>query len=202
MAVSSNFGNMLSSSGASLVLPFLPLLPSQVLLNNLLYDFSEMTIPTDQVDEEALRRPAHWDTRMIGRFMLAFGPLNALADTSAFLVLLLVLHAGPDLFRSGYFAESFITQTLIVFAIRTRRVPFFRSSPSILLAASTLGVTAIGIALTFSPLGRFFGFARLGWSFVPILAAIVVGYTILVESMKAFFYRRALGTGLPLRGSA
>jgi len=195
MAVSSNFGNMLSSSGASLVLPFLPLLPSQVLLNNLLYDFSEMTIPTDRVDDEALRRPSHWDTRMIGRFMLAFGPLNALADTSVFLVLLLVLHAGPALFRSGYFAESFITQTLIVFAIRTRRVPFFRSSPSISLAASTLGVTAIGIALTFSPLAGLFGFARLGWSFVPILAAIVVGYTLLVEAMKAFFYRRALGIG-------
>jgi len=124
MAVSSNFGNMLSSSGASLVLPFLPLLPSQVLLNNLLYDFSEMTIPTDRVDDEQLRRPSHWDTRMIGRFMLAFGPLNALADTAVFLFLLLVMHAGPQLFRSGYFAESFLTQTLIVFAIRTRRVPF------------------------------------------------------------------------------
>ncbi len=192
MAVSSNFGNMLSSSGASLVLPFLPLLPSQVLLNNLLYDFSEMTIPTDKVDEEQLRRPSHWDTRMIGRFMFAFGPLNALADTSVFLVLLLVMHAGPELFRSGYFAESFLTQTLIVFAIRTRRVPFFRSSPSIPLAASTLGVTAIGLALTFSPLSALFGFARLGSSFVPLLAAIVIGYTLLVECMKAFFYRRAL----------
>ncbi|MBC5828641.1 MAG: cation transporting ATPase C-terminal domain-containing protein [Candidatus Eremiobacteraeota bacterium] len=190
MAVSSNFGNMLSSSGASLVLAFLPLLPSQVLLNNLLYDFSEMTIPTDRVDDEQLRSPSHWDTRMIGRFMLAFGPLNALADTAVFVFLLLVLHAGPQLFRSGYFAESFLAQTLIVFAIRTRRVPFLRSSPSFSLAASTLGVTAIGLALTFSPFAKPFGFAQLGWNFVPVLAAIVVGYTLLVEFMKVFFYRR------------
>ena len=192
MAVSSNFGNMLSSSGASMVLPFLPLLPSQVLLNNLLYDFSEMTIPTDRVDAEQSRRPAHWDSRMIGGFMLAFGPLNALADTAVFVLLLRVMHAGPDLFRAGYFAESFLTQTLIVFAIRTRRVPFFRSSPSVALAASTLGVTAIGLGLTFSPLARIFSFAQLGWSFVPVLAVIVLGYTLFVESMKAVFFRRAL----------
>jgi Mg2+-importing ATPase len=192
MAVSSNFGNMLSSSVASLVLPFLPLLPSQVLLNNLLYDFSEKTIPTDHVDDEQLLRPAHWDQRLIARFMLAFGPLNALADASVFLVLLLVFHAGPELFRAGYFAESFLTQTLIVFAIRTRRVPFLRSLPSFPLAATTLGVTAAGIALTFSPAARYFGFAQLSWSFVPVLAAIVVGYTLLVEATKTLFYRRAL----------
>ena len=197
MAVSSNFGNMLSSSGASLVLPFLPLLPSQVLLNNLLYDFSEMTIPTDNVDDEQLRRPAHWDTRLIGRFMLAFGPLNALADGAVFAYLVLALHAGPDLFRAGYFAESFVTQTLIVFAIRTRRVPFFRSVPSVWLTASTLGVTAVGLTLTFSPLAPFFGFARLGWAFVPILGAIVAGYTLLVETTKALFFHRAVGPVAP-----
>jgi Mg2+-importing ATPase len=189
MAVSSNFGNMLSSAGASLVLPFLPLLPSQVLLNNLLYDFSEMTIPTDNVDAEQLRRPAHWDPRMIGRFMLAFGPLNALADGAVFFVLLLGFHAGPDFFRAGYFAESFVTQTLIVFAIRTRRVPFFRSRPSVAVAATTLGVCAIGIVLTFTPLARFFGFAQLGGTFVPAIAAIVVAYTLAVEAMKTWFFR-------------
>jgi Mg2+-importing ATPase len=196
MAVSSNFGNMLSSAGGSLVLPFLPLLPSQVLLNNLLYDFSEMTIPTDNVDEEQLRRPAHWDTRMIGRFMLAFGPLNALADVSVFVVLLAAYHAGPELFRSGYFAESFLTQTLIVFAIRTRRVPFVRSRPSAALAATTIIVTAIGMALVFSPLAPLFGFARLGWGFVPLLVAIVIGYTLLVEMTKAVFFRHLLAGGI------
>jgi Mg2+-importing ATPase len=192
MAVSSNFGNMLSSATASMFLPFLPLLPSQVLLNNVLYDFSEMTISTDRVDDEQLRRPAHWDARMIGRFMLVFGPLSSLGDLAVFAVLLAIVHAGPQMFRAGYFAESFLTQTLIVFAIRTRRVPFFRSRPSLALTVTTLAVTAAGVALAFSPFAPFFGFARLGWTFVPVLTAIVAGYAILVEVTKGFFYRRLL----------
>ena len=174
MATSSNLGNMVSTAGASLVLPFLPLLPAQILLDNLLYDASEMTIPSDAVDEEQLRRPAHWDTHLIGRFMLVFGPLSALGDLAMFVALLTYLHADPATFRAGYFAESFVTQTLVVFAIRTRRVPFFTSRPGVAFAATTLAVTAIGAGLTFSPFAPSFGFARLGWSVVPTLAVIVV----------------------------
>ncbi|HTJ25376.1 MAG TPA: magnesium-translocating P-type ATPase [Candidatus Limnocylindria bacterium] len=190
MATSSNFGNMLSTAGASLVLPFLPLLPSQVLLNNLLYDVSEMTIPTDTVDAEQLRRPAHWDTALIGRFMVLFGPISAVGDVATFFALLLLLHADPATFRAGYFAESFVTQTLIVFAIRTRRVPFLRSRPSRALAATTLAVTVLGVGLPFSPLAPLFGFARLPWSFVPILTTLLICYVLVVELAKTAFFRR------------
>lgn len=194
MATSSNLGNMLSTAGASLVLPFLPLLPSQILLNNLLYDASEMTIPSDAVDQEQLRRPAHWDMRLIGRFMLVFGPLSALGDVAMFIALLTFLHADPAMFRAGYFAESFVTQTLVVFAIRTRRVPFFTSRPGAALATTTLAVTAIGAGLTFSPFAPLFGFARLGWTIVPVLAAVTVSYVVLVEAAKTLFFRRLEGS--------
>ncbi|HEV3157976.1 MAG TPA: magnesium-translocating P-type ATPase [Candidatus Baltobacteraceae bacterium] len=189
MGTSSNFGNMISTSVGSLFLPFLPMLPSQILLNNLLYDFSEMTIPTDNVDEEQVHRPAHWDMRLIERFMIVFGPINALCDFTMFALMLLVYHASAELFRSAYFAESFITQTLIIFAIRTRRVPFLRSSPSWQLAVTTIGVTIIGAILPFSPLGLFFGFAPLPLPFIGLIAAFVIVYVVMVEIAKTFFFR-------------
>ena len=130
MGTSSNFGNMFSAAGASLFLSFLPMLPTQILLNNLLYDVSEMTIPTDNVDEELLERPSQWDIRLIRRFMSFFGPISSVYDFITFAVMLRVFHAGPVLFRSGWFVESLVTQTLVIFVIRTRRVPFFKSHPS------------------------------------------------------------------------
>ena len=152
MATSSNFGNMFSAGAGSMFLTFLPLLPTQILLNNLLYDTSQMTIPTDNVDEEQTRRPAHWDITMIRRFMLFFGPISSLFDFGTFAILLLGFDASHTLFRSGWFVESLATQSLAIFAIRTRRVPFFRSRASTALTASTLVVVAIAFALPFSPL--------------------------------------------------
>ena len=142
MGTSSNFGNMFSAAGASLFLSFLPMLPSQILLNNLLYDCSELTIPTDDVDEELLARPEHWDIGFIRRFMIFFGPISSLYDFLTFGVMLWVFHAHAPLFRSGWFVESLATQSLVVFVIRTRRVPFFRSRPSRPLLVTTIAVVA------------------------------------------------------------
>jgi Mg2+-importing ATPase len=191
MGTSSNFGNMLSTAVGSLLLPFLPLLPAQVLLGNLLYDVSEMTIPTDHVDEEQLHRPAHWDMGLIRRFMIVFGPLNSLFDFSIFAVMLVAFHAGATLFRSGYFVESFVTQTLIIFALRTRRVPFFRSRPSWPLAVTTVSVALLGAGLSFWPIGVFLGFAPLPPAFFGVIAILVVVYIVLVDATKTWFFRVA-----------
>ena len=201
MATSSNFGNLISTAVGSLFLPFLPLLPSQILLNNLLYDFSEMTIPTDNVDQEQLRRPAHWDMSLIQRFMLVFGPISSLFDFSIFAVMLLAFHAGPTLFHSGFFVESFVTQTLIIFAIRTHRVPFLRSRPSWQLATATIGVAIVGASLPFLPFGSVFGFTPLPPTFFGVLAGLVVVYLILVETAKTRFFRLVSRPKKPQRSS-
>ena len=191
MGTSSNFGNMFSAAGASLFLSFLPMLPSQILLNNLLYDCSELTIPTDRVDEEMLARPEHWDVRFIRRFMVFFGPISSAYDFLTFAVMLLVFHAHAPLFRSGWFVESLATQSLVVFVIRTRRSPFLRSRPSRPLLATTLAVVAVGIALPFSPIADVLGFRSLPWLFLGILAAMTATYVALVEVAKAWFYAHA-----------
>ena len=151
MGTSSNFGNMFSAAGASAFLPFLPMLPSQILLNNLLYDASQLAIPTDHADEEQLARPSRWDVRFIRRFMLFFGPLSSVFDFATFAVLLWVFHAGPVLFRSGWFAESLATQTLVIFVIRTRRIPFFRSRASLPLTLAALGAATAGVVIPALP---------------------------------------------------
>ena len=191
MATSSNFGNMMSASAGAIVLPFLPLLPSQVLLNNLLYDVSEATIPTDNVDSDALLRPAHWDMRDVWRYMAIFGTASALSDIAMFVVLLHAFHAGPALFRSGYFVESFVTQCLVIFLLRTRCVPFFRSMPSRNLALTTLTCAAVGVALPFSPLAPTLGFAALPAGLVAAIATIVAAYGVAVEAAKALAFKRA-----------
>ncbi len=191
MGTSSNFGNMFSAAGASLFLSFLPMLPSQILLNNLLYDSSQLAIPTDNVDEEQLRRPAHWDIGFIRRFMFFFGPLSSLFDFILFGVMLWVFHAGAAEFRSGWFVESLATQTLVIFAIRTRKVPFFRSHPSLPLALAAVTVVAIGAALPATPLAHALGFTPLPAAFFAALAGMVVGYLALIECGKRIFYRTA-----------
>ncbi len=190
MATSSNFGNMFSAGAGSLFLTFLPLLPTQILLNNLLYDTSQITIPTDEVDEEQVRRPAHWDTAMIRRFMLFFGPISSIFDFGTFAILLLGFGASHTLFRSGWFIESLATQSLAIFAIRTRRVPFLRSRPSAALTASTLLAVVIAFALPFSPLAHMFGFTSLPLGLVGAIAAIVPAYLLVLELAKRLFYRR------------
>lgn len=188
MGTSSNFGNMFSAAAASAVLSFLPMLPSQILLNNLLYDSSQLAIPTDRVDDEQLHAPSHWNIAFIRRFMLTFGPVSSLFDFLTFGLMLGVLHAGPVEFRTGWFVESLATQTLIIFAIRTRRVPFLRSRPGGLLTLATFAVIATGIALTVSPLAHSLGFTPLPWQFFTALAGLTVAYLVLVEVTKTVFY--------------
>jgi P-type Mg2+ transporter len=200
MGTSSNFGNMFSAAAASAILPFLPMLPSQILLNNLLYDSSQLAIPTDRVDAEQLHAPSHWNIAFIRRFMLTFGPLSSLFDFLTFGLMLGVLHAGAVEFRTGWFVESLATQTLIIFVIRTRRVPFLRSRPGALLSSTTLTVVAIGIALTISPLDHQLGFTALPWQFFAALLAFTIGYLVLVEATKKIFYTDPLHlAGMPLR---
>jgi P-type Mg2+ transporter len=189
MGTSSNFGNMFSAAGASALLSFLPMTPTQILLNNFLYDVSEMTIPTDQVDEEQLHRPAHWDLRLIQRFMLVFGPISSLFDFLTFGVMLWVFHAGASLFQTGWFVESLATQTLIIFVIRTRRTPFFRSRPSLALAGTSLACVAVGAAIPFTPVANVFGFSPLPPLFFLVLGGMVATYLAMVETVKVFFYR-------------
>ena len=197
MGTSSNFGNMFSAAGASLWLSFLPLLPTQILLNNLLYDVSELTIPTDSVDEELLARPSQWDIRFIRRFMAFFGPISSLYDFLTFAVMLYVFGAGPKLFRSGWFVESLATQTLVIFVIRTRRVPFFKSRPGRPLLATTLSCAALGVALPFiGPLARLLGFRPLPLSFLAVLAGMIVTYLALAQLGVALFFKPQGGRSL------
>ena len=190
MGTSSNFGNMFSVAGASLFLSFLPMLPKQILLNNFLYDAGEMTIPTDNVDPELLVRPARWDIHMIRRFMGFFGPLSSMFDFITFGVMLRIFHAGPVLFHSGWFVESLTTQTLVVFVIRTRRFPFYRSRASWQLTATTIAITAFGIALPYiPPLAHLFGFTPLPAKFLGILAAMTLSYLALVQFGVGEFFR-------------
>lgn len=205
MGTSSNFGNMFSAAAASAVLTFLPMLPSQILLNNLLYDTSQLSIPTDRVDEEQLHAPSHWNIAFIRRFMLTFGPISSLFDFLTFGLMLGVLHAGPVEFRTGWFVESLATQTLIIFAIRTRRVPFVRSLPGGTLTLATVAAIAAGVALTVSPLSHRLGFTPLPWQFFMALAALTVTYLVLVEATKTVFYAepiRAAGQPQRTRGHA
>jgi Mg2+-importing ATPase len=189
MATSANFGNMFSMAGASLFLPFLPMLPKQILLTNLLTDFPEMTISTDSVDPETVERPRRWDIHYIRKFMMVFGPLSSLLDYLTFAVLLLVLHSSPAVFRAGWFMESVVSAALIVLVVRTRR-PFFKSRPSSYLAVMTLVVVGAAVALPFTPVGGLFGFARLPLKFIAWMAGIVALYVVLAEATKRVFYKR------------
>ncbi|HEX7806724.1 MAG TPA: magnesium-translocating P-type ATPase [Cellulomonas sp.] len=191
MGTSSNFGNMFSAAGASALLTFLPMLPSQILLNNLLYDTSQLAIPTDHVDPEQLARPAAWDIRFIRRFMLFFGPISSLFDFATFAIMIGVFHAGPAQFRSGWFVESLATQTLVIFAVRTRRVPFFRSRPSVPLLASALGIVVIGTLIPSMPFASTLGFGALPAGFFLVLVLLAACYLVLIELGKRWFYRAA-----------
>ena len=197
MGTSSNFGNMFSAAAASAFLKFLPMLPSQILLNNLLYDAGQMTIPTDRVDDEQLARPSHWDIGFIRRFMIFFGPISSVFDFLTFAVMLRVFKAGPALFHAGWFVESLATQSLVIFVIRTRRSPFWRSRPSAALVAGTLIVVVAAAALPASPLGRTLGFAHLPLGFFAVLVAMVAAYLALTEAGKHEFYVRAGAIGPP-----
>jgi P-type Mg2+ transporter len=189
MGTSSNFGNMFSMAGATLFLPFLPMLPVQILLNNLLYDVSEIPIPLDSVDEEYLTQPRHWNMNFIRNFMLSVGPVSSAFDFLTFYIMLRVFHAGEQLFHTGWFIESMATQVLVIFIIRTRRNPF-KSRPNIWLTVCSLAVVCLAVALPFTPLGRYFGFVPPPISFYAILAGLVFFYLFAVEGIKQWFFRR------------
>jgi Mg2+-importing ATPase len=189
MGTSSNFGNMVSASAASTFLTFLPMLPGQVLLNNLLYDTSQLAISTDHVDEEQTRNPSHWNMGLIRHFMLVFGPASSLFDFATFALLLGVVHATPDVFRTGWFVESITTQAVVVFIIRTRRVPFFRSRPSWQLVVSVIAVVAVGWVIPFTPVGTFFGLVPLAPALLAGIAGLTVIYVVMIDFVKWLFYR-------------
>ncbi|MBI4632915.1 MAG: magnesium-translocating P-type ATPase [Deltaproteobacteria bacterium] len=189
MSTSANFGNMFSMAGASLFLPFLPLLPKQILLTNLMTDFPEMTIATDQVDVEMVNRPRRWDIVFIQKFMFAFGLVSSVFDYLTFGVLLLLLHATPEQFRTGWFMESVASAAIIVLVIRSRR-PFYKSRPGNQLLVATLAVVMATLILPFTPLGGIFGLVPLPLSFLLILALIMILYIFMVEVVKKAFYRR------------
>jgi P-type Mg2+ transporter len=189
MATSANFGNMFSMAGVSLVLPFLPLLPKQILLTNLMTDFPEMTIATDRVDGEMVDHPRRWDIKAIRKFMITFGLVSSVFDYLTFGALLLILHATQDQFRTGWFLESVISASLIVLVIRSRK-PFFKSRPSKYLFIATLLVVIVTVILPFTVVGEIFGFTRLSISFHLLLGVIVVLYIVTAEMAKTIFYQK------------
>ncbi|MDI6878171.1 MAG: magnesium-translocating P-type ATPase [Desulfitobacteriaceae bacterium] len=188
MATSANFGNMFSMAGASLFLSFLPLLPKQILLTNLVTDFPEMNIATDNVDRELLDKPRRWDIRFIRKFMIHFGLLSSAFDYLTFAILLLWLHATPEQFRTGWFVESVLSASLIVLVIRTRH-PFFLSRPGKALFGSTMAVFLLVLGLPYSFLAPVFGFTSLPFSFYPTLGLILTAYIFSAELLKKVFFR-------------
>jgi P-type Mg2+ transporter len=187
MATSANFGNMFSMAGASLFLPFLPLLPKQILLTNLLTDIPEMTIATDRVDEELIEEPRRWDIGFIRRFMLTFGLVSSVFDYLTFGALLWLLNSSPEQFRTGWFVESVISASAIVLVIRTRR-PFFTSRPGRALALATLAVAVVTLLLPLLPAAASLGLTPMPPSFLLMLAAILAGYVLTAELVKRRFY--------------
>ncbi len=190
MGVSSNFGTMFSVAGASLFLSFLPMTAIQILLNNLMYDLSEATIPTDNVDEEYIEKPKRLDISYIRRFMLVMGPVSSIFDFLTFFIMLVVFSATVHVFQTAWFIESLSTQTLVVFVLRTRRTPFYKSKPGKYLLISSLAVVATAFALPYTPLGAIFQFVPPPAMFYPVLAGLIVAYIFLVEFVKKLFLKR------------
>jgi P-type Mg2+ transporter len=186
MGSSSDFGNSISAATASIFLPFLPMTASQILLTDLLYNVSQLSIPSDNSDPEDLERPERWNIGMIKRYMYLFGPASAIFDFATFAVMIYVFHAHEALFQTGWFVESLITEILVIFIIRTRRIPFFKSRPSWILTASCLSVVLFGLFIVFSPLASLFDFMPLPPLYFIILVLFVIVYLIVVESIKRF----------------
>ncbi len=189
MATSANFGNMFSMAGVSLIIPFLPLLPKQILLTNLMTDFPEMTIATDKVDNEMVDHPRRWDIKAIRKFMITFGLLSSVFDYLTFGLLLLVLHASEIQFRTGWFIESVVSASLIVLVIRSRK-PFYRSKPGKYLLIATLCIVAIVLMVPITPIAGIFEFSRLPFTTYLLLLLIVALYILSAEITKRVFYKR------------
>jgi Mg2+-importing ATPase len=190
MGSSSNFGNMFSMTGASLFLPFLPMLPIQILLNNFLYDLSQVAIPTDEVDKEYLIKPRPWKVESIKKFMIYIGPISSIFDFMTYGVLLFVFHASQILFHTGWFLESLCTQTLVIHIIRTGKIPFIESKPSKFLISTSLFIIVIGLIIPFSPLAKPFGFVPPPPLYFIALIGIVTSYLLLVQLVKKWFIKK------------
>jgi P-type Mg2+ transporter len=192
MGASSNFGNMFSVIGASMFLPFLPMAPIQVLTNNLLYDFSQTTIPTDNVDEEYMAGPRRWDISNIFKFMVFIGPISSIFDYATYAMMLYVFNAwnNPSLFQTGWFVESLLTQTLIIHIIRTAKIPFIESRASPALIATTIIICIVGATLPFTWAGSALGFTPLPALYWPLVAAMLLCYATLTHLVKLWFVRR------------
>ena len=189
MATSANFGNMFSMAGVSLMIPFLPLLPKQILLTNLLTDFPEMTIATDNVDDEMINYPRRWDIKAIRKFMITFGIVSSVFDYLTFGMLLLVLHATQVQFRTAWFLESVVSASIIVLVIRSRK-PFFRSKPGKYLLIATLSICAITLILPYTPIAAVFGFSALPVLFLLYIGVIIILYIFTAEMVKKAFFKR------------
>ena len=192
MAASSNFGNMFSVLGASAFLPFLPMLPIQVLVNNLLYDFSQTGIPSDNIDEEWLTKPRKWSVTNIRRFIVFIGPISSIFDYMTFFIMLYVFGCwnNPVLFHTGWFVESLLTQTMIIHVIRTNRIPFIQSIASLQLSLTSVLVVMFGIVLPFTPLAAPLGFTALPWLYWPLVFGMLFMYVILTQIVKVWFVRK------------
>ena len=190
MGLSSNFGNMFSAAGAVVFLPFLPMLPIQILLNNFLYDLSQVTIPADNVDRDWLQKPRRWNLDFIKKFMYFFGPISSLFDFVTFFILFKLFSASEPLFQTGWFMESLATQVLVVHIIRTKGIPFVQSRASKYLLASTFACVAAGWLIPYTKVGEFFKFQPLPLHMAAIVVVIVIGYLAIVETAKKYFYRR------------
>jgi P-type Mg2+ transporter len=190
IGTSSNFGNMVSAAGASFFLPFLPMLPVQILLVNLLYDSSQLAIPTDNVDKEEIKSPKKMNVELIKKYMLVFGPLSSVYDFLTYGVMLFIFHASQSLFQTGWFIESMMTQLLVVFIIRTKRTPFYKSRPGKWLFVSCVLVGAMVLIIPFSPIGAVLGFERPPLLYFSILIAMVVTYLLLAEFVKNWFFKK------------
>jgi len=190
MGLSSNFGNMFSLIGASIFLPFFPMTAGQILLNNFIYDTSQLSIPSDNVDPEYLQKPKHWSISFIKKYMIIFGPISSVFDLLTFYLLFFVLHFNVATFQAGWFVESLATQTLVIYIIRTQKIPFLQSRPSKYLVMTTLGAVLLGLFLAQNKIGNFFGFSPLPWFAILIIFAMVVAYLLIVEVVKQMFYKR------------
>lgn len=190
MGLSSNFGNMTSLALISVFVPFLPMLPTQILLNDLLYDISQLMLASDRVDRDLLKRPLKWNMKFITRFMLVFGPVSSVFDIVTFFILLKFFHAAPPLFQTGWFLESIVSETLIIFSIRTAVTPFFKSLPDPRFAFTLLAVVAVSLFLPFTALGASFGLIRPPAGYYAVLVGIIVSYLTVTEFMKQWFYRK------------
>jgi len=194
MGTSSNFGNMFSVLGASALLPFLPMLPVQILVNNLLYDFSQTGIPFDHVDPEYLMKPRKWQVGDIQRFMIYIGPISSIFDYTTFALMWFVFQANSvetqALFQTGWFVESLMTQTLIVHIIRTAKIPLFQSRPALPMLLLTLTIMAVAIYLPFSPIASGFGFVPLPNQYFLWLALILSSYCVITQLVKTWFIKQ------------